>query len=106
MFLSKKVILMNENIWLIIFLIYYVLLAVASAYLTVKDKSAAMNNKWRISEKTLMLLGLFGAALPIYITMKVIRHKTKHIKFMFGLPAEMFLHILIVGVAIYNIYVV
>ncbi len=106
MFLSKKVIQMNENIYMILFLIYYVLLAVTSVCLTVKDKTAAMNNKWRISEKTLMLLGLFGAALPIYVTMKVIRHKTKHIKFMLGLPLEMFFHILFVGVAIYNIYVI
>lgn len=97
---------MKEHVYLILFLVYYVLLAAVSVVFTVKDKSAAVQNKWRISEKTLMLLGLMGGALPIYVTMKVIRHKTKHLKFMLGLPLEMFLHILIVGVAIYNIYIV
>ena len=28
-----------------------------------------------------MLIGLFGAALPMYLTMTKIRHKTKHQKF-------------------------
>lgn len=97
---------MKEHVYLILFLVYYVLLAAVSVVFTVKDKSAAVQNKWRVSEKTLMLLGLMGGALPIYVTMKVIRHKTKHLKFMLGLPLEMFLHILIVGVAIYNIYIV
>lgn len=108
MFLSdlKKVIEMKESVYLILFLIYYVLLAAVSVVFTIKDKSAAVKNKWRVSEKTLMLLGLFGGALPIYVTMKIIRHKTKHIKFMLGLPLEMFFHILVVGVAIYNIYII
>ena len=87
---------------LIVFLVYYFLLAVASVLITVKDKSAAVKNQTRIPEKSLMLLGLIGGALPMYATMKVIRHKTKHLKFMLGLPLEMFLHIIIVGVIIYN----
>ena len=45
-----------------------------------------------------MLLGLFGAALPMYVVMKKIRHKTKHKKFMLGLPAEMILHIILVAI--------
>lgn len=87
---------------LIVSLVYYFLLAVASVLITVKDKSAAVKNQNRIPEKTLMLLGLIGGALPMYATMKIIRHKTKHLKFMLGLPAEMFLHIIVIGVIIYS----
>jgi DNA polymerase III epsilon subunit-like protein len=35
------------------------------------------------------------------LTMKKIRHKTKHKKFMLGLPAEVILHILIIAAAVY-----
>ena len=33
-----------------------------------------------------MYLGALGGALPMYVTMRIIRHKTKHKKFMIGLP--------------------
>ena len=91
------------KIFLIVFLVYYFLLAVASVAVTVKDKSAAVKNHCRIPEKSLMILGLAGGALPMYATMKLIRHKTKHAKFMIGLPLEMFFHIIVIGVIVYNI---
>lgn len=69
--------------------------------MTVSDKSAAIKGKRRISEKTLMLVGLCGAAVPMFITMKCIHHKTKHIKFMLGLPLEALLHIAIICAVIY-----
>ena len=49
---------------------------------------AAVKGKWRVPEATLMLVGLFGGATAMLVTMKVIRHKTKHMKFMVGLPLE------------------
>lgn len=77
------------------FLLYYSVISLISVVLTVADKSAARKGAWRISELTLMLTGLIGGALPMYITMKVIRHKTKHLKFMLGLPLEILLHVAI-----------
>jgi uncharacterized membrane protein YsdA (DUF1294 family) len=52
----------------------------------VYDKYAAKRKKARIPEKTLFLTALFGGSLAMYITMLVIRHKTKHKRFMVGLP--------------------
>ncbi len=78
------------------FLLYYSVISLISVALTVADKSAARRGAWRISELTLMLTGLIGGALPMYITMKIIRHKTKHIKFMLGLPLEILLHVAII----------
>ena len=74
------------------FLIYYSVISLVSVALTVADKSKARKGKWRIPELTLMLSGLLGGALPMFVTMKIIRHKTKHMKFMLGLPLEMLLH--------------
>lgn len=74
-----------------------------AAILTVLDKWKSKHNKWRIPENTLMLVGLFGGALFMYITMKIIRHKTKHKKFMIGLPLEILLHLILVLVVIFVI---
>jgi len=44
------------------------------------DKNAARKNSWRISERTLILLGIFGP-FGAFAAMKVFRHKTQKIKF-------------------------
>ena len=74
-------------------MLYYSVISLISVVLTVADKSKAKRGAWRIPELTLMLTGLFGGALPMFVTMKIIRHKTKHLKFMLGLPLEMLLHV-------------
>ena len=76
-------------------IIYLASMSLASIVLTVKDKNAAKKHQWRIPESVLMFFGLFGGATAMLITMKKIRHKTKHIKFMVGLPLEIILHIAI-----------
>ena len=82
-------------------LIYVVMIGVVAVALTVGDKSAAKRGQWRVPEATFMMIGLFGGALPMFITMKTIRHKTKHMKFMIGLPLEIALHAAIICLAIY-----
>lgn len=81
--------------------IYAVLIGIVAVIITVGDKSAAKRGKWRVPEATLMLVGLFGGALPMFVTMKTIRHKTKHMKFMIGLPLEIALHAAVVCLMIY-----
>lgn len=73
-------------------LIYFAVISAVAVIITIADKTAAKKNLWRIPEATLMLIGLFGGALPMFVTMRVIRHKTKHKKFMIGLPLEIALH--------------
>lgn len=80
------------------------MLSLTTVIITVIDKKRARNNGWRTPEKTLITLALLGAALPEYITMKKIRHKTKHNKFMIGLPLIMLLHLIIIGLSVYLLY--
>ncbi len=87
----------------IIALAYIILISIVASSLAISDKRRAQKNKWRIPESTLMLAGLFGGALAEYLTMKKIHHKTKHAKFMVGLPLEIFLHIIIIGLIIYKV---
>lgn len=82
-------------------LIYFVLIGIVAVAITVGDKSAAKKQKWRVPEATLMMIGLFGGALPMFVTMKTIRHKTKHMKFMIGLPLEIALHTAIICAILY-----
>ncbi|MDE1549058.1 DUF1294 domain-containing protein [Jeotgalibaca caeni] len=42
------------------------------------DKKRARERKYRISEKTLLLVGILGGALGGIIGMNLFRHKTKH----------------------------
>ena len=90
-----------KNIYAI--LIYFIIIYAVGIILTLKDKNAAVRGKWRVQEKTLLIVGLLGAALPVYITMKLVHHKTKHPKFMLGLPAEALLHVILIAAVILKI---
>ena len=66
------------------------LLAIA---LTLYDKNAAKQRKWRVRECTLLLVSALGGSAAMLLTMRVIRHKTKHAKFMVGIPVIIALQI-------------
>lgn len=74
-------------------LIYFALISIFAIIITIIDKRNAIKGKRRISEDFLLTIGLIGGALAEYITMKAIHHKTKHKKFMIGLPIEFILQI-------------
>ena len=86
---------MNKQ-YLLPLVCYFVFISLITVIVTTSDKIKAKKGKRRISEKTLILLGLFGGALAEYVTMKIIRHKTLHKKFMLGLPLIILLHIVLV----------
>lgn len=50
------------------------------------DKYRAKHDKWRIPEKTLMLLALLGGAIGAFLGMKAFHHKTQHTKFRLIIP--------------------
>lgn len=50
------------------------------------DKNKAKKGKWRISEKTLLLLAFFFGAPGALFGMKFFRHKTKHRQFTIPVP--------------------
>lgn len=74
---------------------YFVLINIVSIIICVVDKLSAIWRKRRISEKTLILLSILGGSIGMYLTMVIIRHKTKHIKFMLGIPAIIMLQLII-----------
>ena len=66
--------------------------------LTAVDKIAAKCRARRIPEATLFTVSLLGGSAAMYLCMLLIRHKTKHKRFMLGLPV-----ILMVQVAVWVI---
>ena len=66
--------------------IYFAAISLLAIILTTHDKRAAQQRKWRVRESTLLLIAALGGSLAMLITMHIIRHKTKHAKFMVGLP--------------------
>ena len=67
----------------------------SSAVICIFDKSQAKRGGQRVSEKTLFALSVAGGALGMYTTMCLIRHKTKHKRFMIGLPIIIFIQAVI-----------
>ncbi len=67
-------------------LIYLVLINLVSIIVTISDKHKAKKKKWRVPESTLLLLSAMGGSVSMYVTMLIIRHKTRHPKFMVGIP--------------------
>lgn len=59
----------------------------AAAVMTVADKRRAKRGRWRIPENTLLFVAALGGAPVMLAMMRLIRHKTRHRKFMWGLPA-------------------
>ena len=60
------------------------------------DKERAIKKEWRISEKTLLILGFFGGAIGGVLGMYLFRHKTRHNAFAFGFPLMAAVHIYLI----------
>ena len=69
--------------------LYLLVISIISIIVCIYDKKVSKKNKveLRVPEKNLLLLSAFGGGVAMYITMLTIRHKTKHKKFMIGIPA-------------------
>ena len=50
------------------------------------DKHRAKKGRWRIPERTLLLLPLLGGSVGALLGMRVFHHKTKHWYFVVGMP--------------------
>ena len=74
-----------------VLIVYVAIISVISIIVCIYDKKISKKNKveLRIPEKTLLILSALGGSVAMFITMLIIRHKTKHVKFMLGIPLIM-----------------
>lgn len=80
-----------------IFAVYLLAVNLAGIVLTVMDKAAARRGRWRVPERRLFLVCALGACPGVYLTMRMIRHKTLHKRFMWGIPAIFVVQLAAVG---------
>ena len=83
-------------------LVYLLIISFIAVIITVYDKWASKKKKrkrgkkrkkrTRVPEKVLWFVAVIGGAVAEYITMRLIRHKTKHKEFMKGLPLIIIVH--------------
>ena len=88
--------------WLILFA-YLAVISLISMIVCVYDKVISKRGdvKLRIPEKSLFLWSALGGSLVMFITMQIIRHKTKHPSFMIGIPVIMVLQAALIGALLY-----
>jgi uncharacterized membrane protein YsdA (DUF1294 family) len=81
--------------------LYLIVVNAAGFMLMMIDKIKAKKNLWRIPEATLFLVAAIGGSIGSIAGMYTFRHKTKHMKFTFGMPlilaAQIVVIVLLVG---------
>ena len=91
--------------WLILFG-YIAVVSLCSVIVCIYDKKISKRGdvKLRIPEKSLFIWSAVGGSVAMYITMHLIRHKTKHTSFMVGIPVIIILQAaLIIALAYFGI---
>ena len=79
--------------------IYLAAISLIAVGYTIYDKIAAKKLPGhRTPEATLLFISALGGSVAMLVTMKIIRHKTKHKKFMIGIPAIIVLQLAAAGV--------
>jgi len=57
------------------------------------DKRRARKGKYRIPERRLLLVAMLGGSIGAWLGMYLFRHKTKHLKFVIGVPVILLLYV-------------
>ena len=84
--------------------IYLIIINLIAVIVTIHDKRAAVKGTWRVKENTLLLISAFGGSPAMYLTMLLIRHKTRKPKFMVGIPLILIVELIIVYLVLHYGY--
>ncbi|MBQ8780433.1 MAG: DUF1294 domain-containing protein [Oscillospiraceae bacterium] len=86
----------------IILAVYIVVINIVGWVLPIVDKKRAQSNQWRVRESTLFLVSALGGSAAMYLSMKKYRHKTKHKRFMIGIPLIIAVQVAFIAVLVYT----
>lgn len=76
-------------------LYYFIAVNILSFALMGLDKSKARRGAWRVPEKVLFLAAAAGGSVGGIAGMYAFRHKTKHLRFVIGLPVILLFQLLV-----------
>ena len=77
---------MSKESIILYLIIYLVIINVITFVVYGLDKWKAKQSKWRIRESTLLGLAAIGGSIGALLAMKILRHKTLHPQFKYGVP--------------------
>ena len=77
-------------------LLYLIIINAAGFLLMLVDKYQARKKLWRIPESTLMAIAAIGGSLGCLAGMYTFRHKTRHSKFVVGIPVILAIQVAII----------
>jgi uncharacterized membrane protein YsdA (DUF1294 family) len=83
-------------------IIYLIVINIVGFAVMGIDKHRARMNQWRVKEKTLFLIAIIGGSAGSILGMQYFRHKTKHNRFIFGMPFILLLQIILI-IYLFNI---
>jgi len=66
--------------------IYLLVINIVTFLVFIGDKQKARKKVWRVPESRLLMLALIGGSIGELIGMFVCKHKTRHLKFVVGIP--------------------
>lgn len=69
-----------------VILIYLLIINAAGFLVMTIDKLYAKKNMWRVPERTLLGMAAIGGSIGVLTAMYAVRHKTRHMKFVIGVP--------------------
>lgn len=78
-------------------IIYLLIINLIGLLIMYIDKRKAKYGKWRIPERTLLLVAILGGSIGTIIGMYWFRHKTQKLKFVLGFPTILISEIIIVA---------
>ncbi|MEW9077744.1 DUF1294 domain-containing protein [Terrisporobacter glycolicus] len=77
-------------------MIYYlIIINIIGFFIMNIDKKKAIKNAYRIPEKNLFFICIIGGSLGVLMGMYKFHHKTKHNKFVYGVPLFLISNIII-----------
>ena len=75
-------------------IMYLIFISSLAFVVTVYDKIASKKlPEYRTRESSLLIISALGGSFVMLFTMHAIRHKTKHLKFMIGVPVIILLQV-------------
>jgi uncharacterized membrane protein YsdA (DUF1294 family) len=77
------------------FLYYFLFINLVGIFVMYSDKKKSKRGKWRIPENNIFAIAIAYGALGIFMGMRLFRHKTKHKKFVIGIPLILALEVFI-----------
>ena len=86
---------------IIVLVIYFLLVNLLGIIAMYSDKQRAKKRAFRIPEATLFAIAFIGGSIGCIVGMYVFRHKTRHWRFVYGMPLILILQIL--GILLLNL---